>query len=83
VLSPNNGVKSCVSAAADCLESGKLRDRPDRQLLSRMYDDVYDRSIDVQILCLRRKIEPNPSEPEFIKTERGAGYIFSVTVDAI
>jgi|ERR1700674_1492584 two-component system, OmpR family, response regulator len=51
--------------------------------LSRMYDDVYDRSIDVQILRLRRKIEPNPSEPEFIKTERGAGYIFSVTVDAV
>lgn len=51
--------------------------------LSRMYDDVYDRSIDVQILRLRRKIELNPSEPEFIKTERGAGYIFNVTVDAI
>ena len=51
--------------------------------LSRMYDDVYDRSIDVQILRLRRKIEPNPSEPTFIRTERGAGYIFSITVEAI
>ncbi len=45
--------------------------------------EVYDRSIDVQILRLRRKIEPDPSRPEFIKTERGAGYIFDVPVDVI
>ena len=43
--------------------------------------EVYDRSIDVQILRLRRKIEPNPSEPEYIKTERGAGYMFDVAVE--
>jgi DNA-binding response OmpR family regulator len=48
-----------------------------------MYDDVYDRSIDVQILRLRRKIEPDPSQPQFIKTERGAGYIFCVPVESI
>jgi two-component system OmpR family response regulator len=35
--------------------------------ISRLYDDeVYDRSIDVQILRLRRKIEVNASEPQFI-----------------
>jgi two-component system, OmpR family, response regulator len=43
--------------------------------------EVYDRSIDVQILRLRRKIEFNPSEPEYIKTERGAGYMFDVAVE--
>jgi two-component system, OmpR family, response regulator len=43
--------------------------------------EVYDRSIDVQILRLRRKIEPNAAEPEYIKTERGAGYIFDVPVE--
>jgi two-component system OmpR family response regulator len=54
------------------------------QLLAatRVHDsEVYDRSIDVQILRLRRKLEADPSAPELIKTERGAGYIFSVPVD--
>jgi DNA-binding response OmpR family regulator len=51
---------------------------------SHLYDDeVYDRSIDVQILRLRRKIEANPSQPRFIMTERGAGYMFAVPVEAI
>jgi len=48
---------------------------------SRMYDDVYDRSIDVQILRLRRKIETNPSEPRLIRTERGAGYYLDCEVE--
>ena len=38
--------------------------------------DVFDRTIDVLILRLRRKIERNPCQPQFIRTERGAGYIF-------
>jgi DNA-binding response OmpR family regulator len=51
---------------------------------SHLYDDeVYDRSIDVQILRLRRKIEPDPSTPRFIVTERGAGYQFAVPVEAV
>ncbi len=45
--------------------------------------EVYDRAIDVQILRLRRKIEPNPAQPQYIKTERGAGYVFSVPVDVL
>jgi len=48
---------------------------------SRMYDDVYDRSIDVQILRLRRKLEANPSEPQLIRTERGAGYYLDCEVE--
>ena len=52
--------------------------------LSRLHNaEVYDRSIDVQILRLRRKIEPDPSNPSFIKTERGSGYIFDAAVDVI
>jgi DNA-binding response OmpR family regulator len=52
--------------------------------LSRGHDDeVFDRSIDVQILRLRRKLESNPSRPELIKTERGAGYFFNASVEAI
>lgn len=46
-------------------------------------EDVYDRSVDVQILRLRRKLEANPSEPALIKTERGVGYILTVPVDVV
>ena len=49
--------------------------------LSRLHNaEVYDRSIDVQILRLRRKIEIDPAHPQFIKTERGAGYLFDASV---
>jgi two-component system OmpR family response regulator len=48
---------------------------------SRLYDDVYDRSVDVQILRLRRKIEQNAAEPQIIKTERGAGYYLDCGVE--
>jgi two-component system, OmpR family, response regulator len=52
--------------------------------LSRVHNaEVYDRAIDIQILRLRRKIEPDPARPRFIKTERGAGYVFSVPVDIV
>jgi two-component system, OmpR family, response regulator len=45
---------------------------------SRVYDnEVYDRSIDVQVLRLRRKIEENPSQPRYIVTGRGVGYLFN------
>jgi two-component system, OmpR family, response regulator len=51
---------------------------------SRVYDnEVYDRSIDVQVLRLRRKIEADPSQPQFILTERGVGYSFSAPVKTI
>jgi two-component system, OmpR family, response regulator len=53
------------------------------QLLAatRVHDDVYDRSVDVQILRLRRKLEADPSTPGLIRTERGVGYILSVPVE--
>lgn len=37
----------------------------------------YDRSIDIHIVNLRRKIEADPKHPRIIKTVRGAGYIFT------
>lgn len=40
-----------------------------------------DRSIDVRISRLRRKIEPDQNEPAIIKTVYGAGYLFLATVD--
>ena len=52
--------------------------------LSRLHNaEVYDRSIDVQILRLRRKIEADPAHPKFIVTERGAGYVFDAPVEVV
>ena len=52
--------------------------------LSRLHNaEVYDRSIDVQILRLRRKIEVDPAHPRYIVTQRGAGYVFASKVDLI
>ncbi len=41
----------------------------------------FDRSIDVQVSRLRRKIETDSKNPEFIKTVRSGGYIFTVRVE--
>jgi two-component system, OmpR family, response regulator len=44
---------------------------------------VYDRSIDIQVFRLRRKIEIDPSQPQFILTERGLGYSFNSPVEIL
>lgn len=41
--------------------------------------DPYDRSIDIRIARLRRKIETDPDKPQVIKTIRGVGYMFVPT----
>jgi DNA-binding response OmpR family regulator len=52
--------------------------------LSRLHNgEVYDRSIDVQIVRLRKKLEPKGSEAKLIRTERGAGYVFTATVQTV
>ncbi|MDK1023461.1 MAG: response regulator [Gammaproteobacteria bacterium] len=43
--------------------------------------DPYDRSIDVQVSRLRRKIETDPQKPTIIKTVRGVGYTFTPAVN--
>jgi two-component system, OmpR family, response regulator len=50
---------------------------------TRVHEDVFDRSIDVQILRLRRKLETDPSAPRIIQTERGVGYVFALPVEQI
>lgn len=42
--------------------------------------EVFDRTIDVLIMRLRRKIEVNPHQPALIKTIRGLGYVFAADV---
>jgi two-component system, OmpR family, response regulator len=68
-----------------CQHSRKVLSRDDLlDLLHGRAAAVFDRSIDVQISRLRRKIETNLKEPSFIKTVRYGGYFFTpqVTVTA-
>ena len=52
--------------------------------LSRLHnDEVYNRAVDLQVMRLRRKIEPDPSSPKYIRTERGNGYVFSFNVETV
>ena len=49
------------------------------QILEQAHDrtwDPFDRSIDIRISRLRRKIERNPEKPSIIRTVRGIGYIY-------
>ena len=73
-----NLLRALLSAPQRVLTRDQLLD------LTRLHGaDVYGRSIDVQILRLRRKIEVDSSRPQFIKTERGSGYCFDAAVEAI
>ena len=49
------------------------------QILEQAHDrswDPFDRSIDIRISRLRRKIEKNPEKPSIIRTVRGLGYVY-------
>jgi DNA-binding response OmpR family regulator len=50
---------------------------------TRIHEDVFDRSIDVQVLRLRRKLEKDSSAPSVIQTERGVGYVFALPVERL
>jgi len=53
---------------------------PKDELFRNVWEDavVEDNTLNVHIRRLREKIEKNPNEPRYIKTERGTGYIFEV-----
>ena len=63
---------------------GAFTDHPKRVLSrDRLLDladardpDAFDRSIDVRINRIRKKVEPDPANPQFIRTVRGLGYVF-------
>ena len=44
--------------------------------------EAFDRAIDLRIMRIRRKIEPDPAHPSVIRTVRGGGYLFSPTGEA-
>jgi len=82
LLDQENQVVSLTSMEFDLLKAfaenpNKVLNRDQLLNLSHNRDwDPFDRSIDIRITRLRRKIEKQPSQPQIIKTVRGAGYIF-------
>lgn len=70
--------------AALCSSAQRVLSRAQLISLSRLHDvGIYNRAVDVQILRLRRKIESDPTRPQLIVTERGAGYIFAPVVETL
>ncbi len=50
---------------------------------TRADEDIFDRSIDVQVLRLRRKLQADASARQLIKTERGFGYTLDAAVEPL
>jgi DNA-binding response OmpR family regulator len=70
--------------AAFCSAPQRVLSRDQLLQLSRLHNaEVYDRTVDVQVLRLRRKIEADPFTPQLILTERGAGYRFNAGVETL
>lgn len=46
-----------------------------REVLSRLLHGISERSVDVQITRLRKKIETDPKNPKYLQTARGSGYV--------
>jgi len=57
----------------------RTRDRLLEEIRDRHYE-VFDRSIDVHISALRKKLGDDPKQPRFIRTLRGAGYMLTDNV---
>ena len=61
-----------------CLARARGRVKTREQLLEEIRErdyEVFDRSIDVHISGLRKKLGDDPKEPRFIRTLRAAGYM--------
>ena len=50
---------------------------------TRAHEDIHDRTIDAQVLRLRRKIEADPAAPQMIRTGRGRGYMLDASVETL
>ena len=84
-LSADDGREVSLSAAEAALLQSLLK-RPNKilsreQLIGERELDPFDRSIDVRISRLRRKLEDDPQDPKIIKTVYGAGYLLCATVE--
>jgi DNA-binding response OmpR family regulator len=88
-LTDVNGVMLALTKGEYTLLTAFL-DAPQRPLsrehllqATRVHEDVFDRSIDVQVLRLRRKLETDSNAPRIIQTERGVGYVFALPVEPL
>ena len=78
----SNGEFSLLAAL--CTAPRRVLSRDQLLSMSRLHEaEVYERTIDVQVLRLRRKIEADPSNPQIIVTQRGAGYLFDTVVETL
>jgi DNA-binding response OmpR family regulator len=81
-LTDENGLEVPMSPLEfDLLKA--LAEHPNRALsreqilsLNQREWDPFDRSVDLRVMRLRKKVEPDPEHPRFIRTVRNAGYIF-------
>lgn len=88
LTSPAGAVVALTSGEFDLLKA--LAERPGRVLSRDQLLDLtsgreaapFDRSIDVQVSRLRRKLQDDPRQPALIKTVRNGGYIFAAPVEA-
>lgn len=89
VISPLGETVDLTSGEFDLLEAfvrapRRTLNRDQLLAMTRSPDtEVFDRTIDVLILRLRRKLETNPKHPKLIKTERGVGYIFDAEIRSV
>ncbi len=87
--SPNGAAVSLTDGEFDLLVA--FAEHPDVVLSREQLLDLargrmanpFDRSIDVQVGRLRKKIETNPEEPELIKAVRARGYVFTPVVETV
>jgi len=89
LTSPDKGVVALTNTefnllAAFLAAQQRVLSRDQLLGLSRLHnDEVYDRSIDTQVGRLRKKIEPPGERADLIRTERGAGYVFTAPVEVV
>lgn len=62
---------------------GRVLTRLHLMRATRAHEDIFDRSVDVQVLRLRRRLAAEPSNPRWIRTVRGAGYVLDVDVETL
>jgi DNA-binding response OmpR family regulator len=82
LIDEQGGEVAMSSLEFDLLKA--LAEHPNRALsrerilnLSQKKDwDPFDRSVDLRVMRLRKKVEPDPEHPRFIRTVRNEGYIF-------
>jgi two-component system, OmpR family, response regulator len=89
LLSPEGALVDLTTGEFDLLLA--FAERPQRVLSRDQLLDLvrgrdagsFDRSVDVQVSRLRRKIECDPKEPELIRTVRSGGYLFTPVVERL